>query len=113
MDQVSAILINKALDGLAMRATATADNIANAGSVGFRPARVTFEEALRGAAEEGPQAIRAVSPEIERSDLPPGGEVRLDLELATATETSLRYAALLNLLNRQMQISRSVIRGGQ
>ena len=113
MDPVSAIIINKALDGLAMRSAATADNIANAGSVGFRPARVTFEEALRGAAEGGPHAVRAVSPQIERTELPAGEEVRLDLELATATETSLRYAALLNLLNRQMQISRSVIRGGQ
>jgi flagellar basal-body rod protein FlgB len=39
--------------------------------------------------------------------------MRLDLELATASETGLRYAALLDLLGRQLQISRIAIRGGQ
>jgi len=113
VDPVSALIINKALDGLAMRSAAIADNIANAGSDGFRPGRVRFEEALRTAAGQGAQAIRSLAPQVEQSTAAPGQEVRLDLELASATETSLRYAALLNLLSRQMQISRTVVRGGQ
>lgn len=111
MDPISQVLIGKALDGLSLRAVATAQNVANAGSPGYRPVRVSFEEALRSAANGGTSAIGSVAPRIE-SD-PHAGEVRTDLELATASETAMRYAALVDLLGRQIQISRTVIRGGQ
>lgn len=114
MDPVSAILITKALDGLYARSQATAQNVANANSPGFRPVRVNFEEALRAAARQGPAALRGVDATV--GHVPAGaseGEMRLDLELATASETGLRYAALLDLLGRQLQISRTAIRGGQ
>lgn len=112
MDSITAIIVNKNLDGLAMRALATADNIANANSQGYRAARVDFEGALREAAGLGSQAVRQVEPQLVREGAPQG-EIRLDQELATAAETSMRYAALINLLARQMQISRTAIRGGQ
>ncbi len=113
MDPVSALIVNKALDGLSARAMSTAHNIANAGAPNFRMIRVAFEDALQSASRSGASAIRSVQPRVEQAELRPGEEVRLDLELATATEISLRYAALVNLLNRQMQITRSAIRGGQ
>lgn len=114
MDAVSPVLINKALDALSMRAAATAQNIANAGTPGYRPLRVGFEEALRAAAAEGPQAIRQFSPSIEAAPQGgPGAELRLDLELATASETAMRYAALIDLLARQLQITRIAVKGGQ
>lgn len=111
MDPVSAILINRALDGLSMRFTATAENVANANSPGFRALRVSFEEALRTAAADGPAALARVVPQMERTAAE--GGVRLDQELATASETAMRYGALLDLLGRQMQISRIAITGGQ
>jgi flagellar basal-body rod protein FlgB len=111
VDPVSQVLIVKALDGLSLRAIATARNVANANSPGYTPVRVTFEEALRAAAHQGSDAVTAVMPQIESA--PPSGEARLDLELATASETAMRYAALIDLLGRQIQISRTVIRGGQ
>lgn len=111
MDPVSAILINKALDGLSMRFTATAENVANANSPGFRALRVSFEDSLRAAAAEGPAALARVLPQIERTAAQSG--VRLDQELATASETAMRYGALLDLLGRQMQISRIAVTGGQ
>ncbi len=114
MDSVSPVLINKALDALSMRYLASAENIANANSRDFRPARVSFEASLKAAAGRGPEAIRAVQPELERLEASTSNaERRLDLELATASETAMRYAALLDLLGRQIQISRTVIRGGQ
>lgn len=112
MDPVSAVLITRALDGLAMRQLATAQNIANANSPGYRPLRVDFEDSLRAAAASGPEAVRRLEARIEQAEAA-GGELRLDLELATASETAMRYAALLDLLGRQMQLSRTVIRGGQ
>jgi flagellar basal-body rod protein FlgB len=114
VDATSPVLLNKALDALSMRYLATAENIANANSRGFRPVRVSFEDSLKAAAGRGAEAVRNVKPKVEY--LPAsamGAETRLDLELATASETAMRYAALLDLLGRQMQISRTVIRGGQ
>lgn len=114
MDPISAVLINKALDGLSMRSLAAARNIANANSPGYRPVQVTFEEALRAAARSGADAVSTLSPTLAPvPDEAATAGVRLDLELATASETAMRYAALIDLLTRQMQISRTVIRGGQ
>jgi flagellar basal-body rod protein FlgB len=111
VDPVTQVLIGKALDGLSLRAIATAQNVANANSPGFRASRVSFEDTLREAAKGGADGIRNVTPKVETEAH--SGEMRLDLELATASETAMRYAALVDLLSRQLQISRTVIRGGQ
>jgi flagellar basal-body rod protein FlgB len=105
MEAVSATLILKALDGLSMRATATAQNIANANSPGYQPVKVSFEEALVKAASGGVDAIRAVQPQIGADvDAVGNGAMRLDLELATASSTAGRYTTLVEILNRQLQI---------
>ena len=109
MTEISSALIVKALDGLSARAAATAENIANASSPGFRPLRVTFEEALAAASGGGPNAIGAVQPRTVGA--PAGERVRVDLELATASATALRYSALTELLGRQLQIESLAITG--
>ncbi|HWU96232.1 MAG TPA: hypothetical protein VN029_11580 [Sphingomonas sp.] len=114
MESISTALIAKALDGLTARYEATAQNIANANSPGYRPIRVTFEDSLRRAAAEGPDAIVGVKPEIELAPMPRiASEMRLDLEIANASQTAMRYGALLSILGRQMDISRSVVSGGR
>jgi len=114
VDATSPVLINKALDGLSMRMMATARNVANANSPNFQPARVNFEAALKAAASRGPGAIARVVPSFaQEASVTGGNEMRLDLELATASETAARYTALVDLLGRQMQISRIVFSGGQ
>jgi flagellar basal-body rod protein FlgB len=114
VDPTSAIMITKALDGLWARSLATAQNVANANSPGYRPVRVSFEEALQAASRQGPGALSGVRATVGQAPAgTKGAELRLDLELATASETGLRYAALLDLLGRQLQISHTVIRGGQ
>ena len=114
MAEISALLLVKALDGLAMRAAATSQNIANAQTPAYQPMRVRFEDQLRAAAKDGPDAVRALQPEYVRA-LPDAmdGALRLDLEMATASQTALRYAALVDLLNRQTQMQRLAVRGGQ
>jgi len=108
MAEIASALIVKALDGLAARQVATAENIANANSPGFRPLRVSFEQAL-AAARGDAAAIRAVEPRI---GLAPAGEtVRVDLELTTAQATTGRYGALTDLLNRQLQLESLAITG--
>ena len=99
MEPISLALIMKSLDGLSLRTAVTAQNIANANSPGYRPQRVTFEDALRLA--DGPAAIARVEPQIVANE---NRALRVDLELATATTTAGRYGALVELLNRQLQI---------
>ena len=107
-DRASALLI-KALDALQMRSVATAQNIANANTRGYRPVRVTFEQALAAAAPRGPAAIRAVQPQVET--LMTGDSLRLDLEMANASATSGRYGALIELLNRRLQLHAIATKG--
>jgi len=96
MDELSAILVTKALDGLAMRASAVSQNIANANSPSYLPFRVSFEEQLREAAAQGTEAARRFKPEFTRLPTDRSNrEVRLDLEMASASHTALRYAALI------------------
>ena len=114
MDALSAVIINKALDGLSMRAAATAQNIASAGSRDRRIMRVDFEASLQAAALKGADAVRTIEPRMTAvAGTTTGQETRLDLELATASETALRYSALLDVLGREMHIERTIIRGGQ
>ena len=112
MSSVSNLLAIKALDGLHLRAIAIAENIANSGSDRFHVRSVDFEGELRRAAEGGAGTLAAFSPSLTTSPSPiEGGDVRLDLEMANASATALRYAALTDILNRQMQISRLAVRG--
>jgi flagellar basal-body rod protein FlgB len=116
MDSGNALLTIKALDGLAARATVTSENIANANTRGYRPLRVTFEDALRKAALEGDGALAAFEPRVERAPidgLPNGGELRLDLEMGSASTTALRYGALISMLGRELELQSLAASGGK
>ncbi|MBS0253867.1 MAG: hypothetical protein JSS36_01310 [Proteobacteria bacterium] len=112
MTAMSATLMLKAMDGLALRAQAIAQNIANASSPRYRPMAVTFEDALARAAAQGPEAVAAVTPQIVPEPRAFGQSgVRIDLELADASTTSGRYAALAELLNRRLQLEALAVSG--
>lgn len=114
MSQVSQLLAIKAMDGLYLRQTAIAENVANSSSDSFALKVVDFESQLHAAFAEGAQALRTFQPVVEsRGPMIKGDEIRLDLEMQSASATALRYAALSDVLGRQMQIARAAVRGGQ
>ncbi len=114
MDSRISALISKALDGLTLRSMASAQNIANANSPNYRPLRVSFEAELQQAALRGGDEIKAVDIRMAREEPLNGtGGQRIDLELATASETALRYSALIDVLGREIQLQRTLVRGGQ
>ncbi|MGH8038019.1 MAG: flagellar basal body rod protein FlgB [Pseudomonas sp.] len=113
-------IASKALDGLQVRQAATAQNIANANSVDYQPLRVSFEEQLRLTVSEAGTAnpadlareIGALRPSLQWSADGPEHGVRIDYEIAQASETSARYAMLIGVLNRTLQIEQLAIKGG-
>lgn len=112
MNSIDTALILKALDGLHQRYLFTAQNIANANTPDYRPVRVSFEDALRRAADESASAVAAVEPQVTPS-ADDQGPMRLDLEIATAGQTAARYRSLMDILGRQMALERIAISGGQ
>ena len=118
IDLVAAIA-SKALDGLYARQTTTAQNISNANSPGYVPLRVSFESALRDAASPriGDTAaglaarIGSVRAAIDAPLPLVSNTVRLDDEIASASETAAQYSMLIGLLDRTMQIRQLAIKG--
>jgi flagellar basal-body rod protein FlgB len=108
MNHSNAILLIKALDGLSARSIATAENIANAATPGYRPLRVSFEDALKDTASRGDDAVKALT---FRAQPEASGEVRVNLELATAATTAARYGALIDIFDRQMQLESVATKG--
>ena len=114
MSEISQILTIKAMDALSLRQTAIAENIANSNSESYAVKSVDFEAELRKAAREGPEAIRSFAATVQTKGPPVSGDdIRLDLEMQSASATAMRYAALTDILNRQMQLARTAIGGGQ
>ncbi len=96
-------IILKALEGLSARVAASAENIANANTPNYRPLRVSFEDALAQAARLGPEAVRSVKPQITQDPDTAEG-LRIDLELTTESTAAGRYSALIEVLNRQLEL---------
>ena len=114
MDALSSVIIAKALDGLSLRQTYIAQNIANANTMDYRAIKVTFEDKLRRAAKEGVDAVHNLEPKIELEEQKGlSSDLRLDMELATASQTAMRYTALIEIMGRQMSMMRTVVSGGQ
>jgi flagellar basal-body rod protein FlgB len=106
------VLVVKVLDCLSARSVATAQNIANASTPGYRPLRVSFEQALVDAAARGDAAVENVTPQIDNIPFAArDGQLRPDLELATASTTFQRYGGMIEVLDRQLQLQELAITG--
>lgn len=92
-DSVTSTAMQSALDGLSLRASTVANNIANVNTPGFQASRVSFEEDLADAIEAGSKtktaATTAVS--LEPTQLN-GNNVNLETETLSQIDTQLRYA---------------------
>ncbi|KQQ95550.1 flagellar basal body protein [Leifsonia sp. YIM 134122] len=90
-DSVSISALSSALDGLAMRQRAIADNIANVNTPNYTAQRVAFEDALAASVRSGDGNV---APTIARSLEPTqlnGNNVNLDTETLSNVDTVLRY----------------------
>ena len=90
-NSVTSLALESALDGLALRQRAIANNIANVNTPGYHARRVEFESALAKSVAEGNGYVAATtSTSLEPTRLD-GNNVNLDTETLSNIDTVLRY----------------------
>jgi flagellar basal-body rod protein FlgB len=111
-----------ALDAASLRHQAIAHNIANAGTPGFAPVRVSFEEqlgAVRAALRDGAPVDHAllarVHPVMIRDTVAGGADrtAMLDMEVADMAQNTVQYEALLKALGKHLAILGSAVNEGK
>ena len=112
-DDVASVTEHFALDALAKRQRVIADNISNIETPGFLAGRVSFEDALAQALNDGDpgEATASVARSLEptRED---GNNVNLDHETLSNVDTGLRYQLVLRALDSRYGLLHDVIKGG-
>ena len=117
--------LRTALNGLSMRQRATADNIANLNTPGYKAARVSFEDSLQrqlrdsvsigstytaaSAASTTDEAVISVTRDRSKSMRVDGNNVDLDNEMARLAETVINYNTVSELVSIKLSILKSVI----
>jgi flagellar basal-body rod protein FlgB len=120
VEAVTTATLSLALDAAALRHESIAANIANANSVDHIPIRMNFDAELSRAREElvsqsgsRPSALPVLDIEVATGAHDPLDRVRLDAEMATMSQNSLHYQALLRGLSRHMSILESAVADGK
>ena len=110
LDDITSVTVKTALTGLAMRQRVTADNIANIETPGFLAGRVSFENSLRSAVEDGSPAATSISNDrsLEPTRLN-GNNVNLDHETLTHLDTNMRYQLMLRAVDTKISLLRTAI----
>ena len=112
-DDVASVTEHFALDALAKRQRAIADNISNIETPGYQARKVKFEEALSSAVAHG-QSPSTVSPSVHNSLEPTrlnGSNVNLDEETLSHIDTTMRYQLTLRALDSKYGMIRDAIKG--
>lgn len=91
LDSVSSVALRSALDGLALRQRAIADNVANLQTPGYHAHVVEFEGALEAAVRTGDGAATATLSRSVAATREDGNNVNLDEQTLLNVETNLRY----------------------
>lgn len=109
-EPMTVAVVSKALDGLSMRMAAIAHNLANANSARFQSVNVDFEQALRRASAKGTKAVDKLKIEFRAGHTyAPGEDRRVDLLIADASQTAMRYSALVDMLSERMALHRAAM----
>jgi flagellar basal-body rod protein FlgB len=112
-DDLSSQALRVSVAGLAARQNAIANNIANIETPGYKARKVEFEDALRGAVEQG-DSPSSVAPTTATSLEPTrlnGSNVNLDEETLSHIDTTMRYQLTLRALDSKYGMLRDAIKG--
>ena len=101
-----------AIDGVTSQQNATANNLANSQTPGFRATDITFEQSLQAALSD--PGSRTANVTAMPSTTPPatdGNNVELGQELISAQEETLHYSAISESINGQFRLISGVSGG--
>ncbi|MEI6503336.1 MAG: flagellar basal body rod protein FlgB [Armatimonadota bacterium] len=121
VSDVTSAALERALTGEAARQRATADNLANIDTPGYRPRGVSFEDQRRAAlsTDDDRVATERVAGVQPRAEVATGGALRrdgnavdLEAEMVQLSESQVHYAAVTKLLAHKLQMLRSVATEG-
>lgn len=90
-DSVTSVALTSALDALAMRQRAIANNIANVNTPNYHAKRVSFEAALAHSVAAGDGRVAATTATSTEPTQLNGNNVNLDTETLSHIETVLRF----------------------
>ncbi|HIQ04485.1 MAG TPA: flagellar basal body rod protein FlgB [Anaerolineae bacterium] len=131
LNDIASSVLERALDGLALRQQVISNNIANVDTPGFKASEVSFEQVLRRqladdatlSLERTHQRHLAASTQASeatgdiwvtvRSDTTlrnDGNNVDIDREMVELAETAIRYHAVARLMARRLAILRTIAR---
>jgi flagellar basal-body rod protein FlgB len=120
-------LLKKALDASSLRSKASANNIANVNTKGYKKYFVTFEESLKSQADNlnlkttndkhigGASSNGEVKLEQDTTSSmnPDGNNVDIDSEMANQAANTMMYNALITQVNSRISIEKYIINGGK
>lgn len=110
LDSVTNTALTSALDGLAARQRAIADNIANVNTPGYRAQRVAFEDALASSVRAGSGKVSPTTAlSLEPTQLN-GNNVNLETETLSNIDTVLRYQFASSAVGNQTAALRAALR---
>ena len=117
------VVVRGALDGLAARHRAYANNMANVETPGFQPSDVPFETELRAVRDEiaeSPMRIQRVRtpdltemPDNQGAERLDGNGVQPDRQVVKLAENTLTYEALTQATKMRGELLRAVITEGR
>lgn len=110
-DSVTMNALGSALDGLAARQRAIANNIANVNTAGYQAQRVSFEDALAASVKSGSGVVAPTTKVSLDPTNTNGNNVNLDTETLSNIDTVLRFQFAASAANAQFTSVRAALGG--
>lgn len=109
-ESVTTKAISSALDGLALRQRAIANNIANVNTPNYHAKRVSFEDALAKSIRNGDGQVAATTARSLEPTQLNGNNVNLDTETLSNIDTVLRFQFAANAAGSTFSGIRTALR---
>ena len=110
-DSVTINALSSALDSLAARQRAIANNIANVNTAGYQAQRVSFEEALAASVKNGSGVVAPTTRQSMDPTQLNGNNVNIDTETLSNIDTVLRFQFAASAMTAQFSSVRAAIGG--
>lgn len=116
---VTASVVGYALDGLSLRHSAIAANLANANSIGYRPVQVSFEDSLAALVQSGSASTESVAqlpkPRVFESGAVAGlgSENSVEMQTVLLNQNVIQHRALITGLNKYLATLSTAINEGK